>query len=121
MAYTLPAHVVLDTFCSALHAHHEQLHHRERCRPTPERANEISKLSEQIQLCKPMLQDKRLTQLPEVDAVAAALLCDWASGDMTALGTLEERLLEIQHPATEQVATLQPWHWAEGVRLVVFR
>jgi hypothetical protein len=40
---------------------------------------------------------------------------------MTALGTLEERLLEIQHPATEQVATLQPWHWAEGVRLVVFR
>jgi hypothetical protein len=38
---------------------------------------------------------------------------------MPALGMLEERLAEIKHPAAGQVAELEPWQWAEGVRCLL--
>jgi hypothetical protein len=120
MVYTLPARVVLDTFCSALDAQRKQLHRQQRHGPSAGQVMQIDKLSEQIHLCGPMLQDNRLGQVPEVDAVAASLLCDWVSGDMTALKMLEERLAELKHPAAGRVAELEPWQLAEGVRLVIF-
>jgi hypothetical protein len=118
--HTLPARVVLDMLCSILDAQREQLRRRQAQSPKPGRARQIDQLTEQIRLCGPMLQDKRLGQAAEVDPVAAALLCAWASGHMRALGMLEERLAEMKHPAAAQIAGLQPWQWAEGVRVLVF-
>jgi hypothetical protein len=120
MNHTLPARVVLDMLCSILDAQREQLRRRQARSPNPGRTKQIDLLSEQIRLCGPMLQDKRLGQAAEVDAVAAALLCAWASGHMPALGMLEERLTETRHPAAAKIAELQPWQWAESVRLLVF-
>jgi hypothetical protein len=121
MPYTLPARVVLDMLTRVLDAQREQLRRRQTQSPKPGRARQINRLDEQTRLCGPMLQDKRLAQAAEVDPVAAALLCAWASGHMPALGMLEERLAETQHPAAGQIANLQPWQWAEAVRLLIYR
>jgi hypothetical protein len=119
MSHTLPVRVVLDMLCSILDAQREQLRRRQARSPNPGRAKQIDLLSEQIRLCGPMLQDKRLGQVAEVDPIAAALLCAWASGHMPALGMLEQRLAEIKHPAAGRITGLHPWRWAEGFRLMV--
>jgi hypothetical protein len=119
-AYTLPARVVLDMLCCVLDAQREQLRRRQAQVVKPGRARQIDLLSEQIRLAYPLLTDKRLGKVAEVDPIAAALLCAWASGHMAALGMLEERLAEIKHPAAGQIAGLQPWQWAEAARVVIF-
>ena len=115
MAYTLPVRVVLDLLCCILDAQREQLRRRQVRTPKPGRAKQIDLISEQIRLAYALHTDQRLGQAAEVDAIAAALLCAWASGHMPALGMLEERLAETKHPAAERMAELQPWHGGGGL------